>query len=311
MNTIYADAGNTKQVVMLRKKILELLESHGSVTVKLLQPGIMYEVGDDWKTVIDFMNEFRGKPIAFESNLVPLRKCDVAFRYTNDMFMTGPLLYQKNKKCKEILSKLVTCEQKTNHKLWDLLLGEKNNDKDFLYSLIDKHKVKSKTFLTYYGRDTNRGHWSVMKPRVHTAETIGDRSKTQIRYSDIIDTDIYNQTQYSAMIETVTHNDFAMFSEKEAKPIIAKRPFIIFGSMRHLEAFRSLGFRTFDTVIDESYDLIDDRHQRWSAALESMHKLSLSDPVDVYRRLADVLEHNKRHFETHDWRRAIKWDSYD
>tara|TARA_A100001015_G_scaffold54848_1_gene60220 strand:- start:499 stop:1434 length:936 start_codon:yes stop_codon:yes gene_type:complete len=311
MKTLYVDAGNTKQIVMLREKILELLESYGPVTVKLSQPGIMYEAGGDWKTVVDFMNEFRGKPIIFESNLVPLRKCDVEFRYTNDMFMTGPLLYQKNKKCKDILSKLVTCEQKTNDKLWDLLLGEKNDDKDLLHRLIDKHKVKSKTFLTYYGRDINKGHWSVMKPRVHTAETIGDRSKTQIRYSDIIDTDIYNQTQYSAMIETVTHNDFAMFSEKEAKPIIAKRPFIIFGSMRHLEAFRSLGFRTFDTVIDESYDLIDDRHQRWSAALESMHKLSLSDPVDVYRRLADVLEHNKRHFETHDWRRAIKWDSYD
>ena len=150
-----------------------------------------------------------------------------------------------------------------------------------------------------------------MKPSVHTAETIGDRSKTQIRYSDIIDPDIYNQTQYSAMIETTVHNDFAMFSEKEAKPIIAKRPFVIFGSMKHLEAFRSLGFKTFDKVIDESYDMIEDKEQRWVATLDSMQKLSLLDPVDVYRQLADVLEHNRQHFETHDWKRAIKWNSYD
>ena len=201
--------------------------------------------------------------------------------------------------------------QKTNHKLWDLLLGEKNNDKDLLYRLIGNHDVKSKTFLTYYGRDTDKGYWSVMKPSVHTAETIGDRSKTQIRYSDIIDPDIYNQTQYSAMIETTVHNDFAMFSEKEAKPIIAKRPFVIFGSMKHLEAFRSLGFKTFSKVIDESYDMIEDKEQRWVATLDSMQKLSLLDPVDVYRQLADVLEHNKQHFETHDWKRAIKWNSYD
>ena len=45
--------------------------------------------------------------------------------------------------------------------------------------------------------------------------------------------------------------------------------------------------------------------------LDSMQKLSLLDPVDVYRQLADVLEHNRQHFETHDWKRAIKWNSYD
>jgi len=81
--------------------------------------------------------------------------------------------------------------------------------------------------------------------------------------------------------------------------------------MKHLKAFPTLGSKTFSEVIDESYDLIEDKEQRWSAALDSMHKLTLSNPVDVYRQLADVLEHNKRHFETHNWKRAIKWDSYD
>ena len=81
--------------------------------------------------------------------------------------------------------------------------------------------------------------------------------------------------------------------------------------MKHLEAFRSLGFKTFSKVVDESYDMIEDKEQRWVATLDSMQKLSLLDPVDVYRQLADVLEHNKQHFETHDWKRAIKWNSYD
>jgi len=311
MKIIYSDAGNTDEVIVIRQKMIDALKSNDSVVVKFLQPGIMYQENGNWKTVIDLMNEFKGKPVTFESNLVPLKECEASFNYTNDMFMTGPLLYQKNNKCKQILSKLLPCEQKTNTKLWDLLLGEKSDNKDLLYRLISNHDVKPKTFLTYYGRDTNKGHWSVMKPSVHTAETIGDRSQTQIRYSDIIDPDIYNQTQYSAMIETCIHNDFAMFSEKEAKPIIAKRPFVIFGSMKHLEAFRSLGFKTFSKVIDESYDVIEDKEQRWIATLDSMQKLSLLDPVDVYRQLADVLEHNKQHFETHDWKRAIKWDSYD
>jgi len=311
MKVIYSDAGNTDEVIIIRQKIIDALKSNDSVVVKFLQPGIMYQENGNWKTVVDYMNEFKGQPITFESNLVPLKECGASFNYTNDMFMTGPLLYQKNEKCKQLLSKLLPCEQKTNNKLWDLLLGEKNDNKDLLYRLIGEHEIKSKTFLTYYGRDTEQGHWSVMKPNIHTAETIGDRNKTQIRYSDIIDPDIYNQTQYSAMIETTVHNDFAMFSEKEAKPIIAKRPFVMFGSMKHLEAFRSLGFRTFDKVIDESYDLIEDKEERWSAVLDSMDKLTSYDPVAVYSQLKDVLEHNKKHFETHNWKRSIKWNSYD
>ena len=311
MKTIYSDAGSTDEVIIIRQKILDTLETNDTVNVKLSQPGIMYQDKGDWKTVVDFMNEFKGKPITFQSNLVPLKKCETAFEYTNDMFMTGPRLYKENERCRTLLSMLKPCHEKTNTKLWELLLGEKSDNKDLLYKMIGGHPVKQKTFLTYYGRDTARGHWSVMRPVVHTAETIGDRNKTQIRYSDLIDPEIYNQTQYSAMVETTIHNDFAMFSEKEAKPIIAKRPFVIFGSMRHLEAFRSLGFKTFDSVIDESYDLIEDKEERWSSVLDSMFKLNEKDPVEVYDQLANVLEHNKKHFETQEWKRAIEWNSYD
>ena len=108
---------------------------------------------------------------------------------------------------------------------------------------------------------------------------------------------LYNQTYYTAMIETTIHNDFAMFSEKEAKPIVAKRPFIIFGACRQLEAFRSLGFKTFSKVVDESYDLVEDKAERWHKALDSMVTLTEKDPKEVYSQLEGVLTHNKNHFE--------------
>ena len=310
MKVIYSDAGNTDEVIKLRLEIDEALQYNDSVLIKLLQPGIMYQTPDGWHTVVDFMNEWEGKPVCFHSNLVPLKECKVDFEYTNDMFMTGPLLYQKNEKCKELLSSLKPPHEKTNVKLWDLLLGEKSDNKDLLFSLIKDHAVKNKTFLTYYGRDTNRGHWTVLRPAIHTAETINDPRKTQIRFSDLIDPDIYNQTQYSAIIETTVHNDFAMFSEKVAKPLIAKRPFVIFGSRRHLYALKSLGFKTFGDVIDESYDDIKDKTQRWCAVLEAMHKLTQQNPITVNSKLESVLAHNKKHFERAEWKRAIKWDSY-
>jgi len=305
--------GTTESMNVLRHKILTALADGHHVVVKLLQPGVMYQQNGQWRTVVDFMNEWQGMAVSFQSNLVPIKECKVAFTYTNDMFFTGPKLYKLNDMCCGLLGKL--SQKKTGDMKWDLLLGEQSDNKDLLQRMITDHNVLPYTFLTYFGNNTMGGHWSehVVRPKKHTAETLGplaNRFQTQIRCSDLIDPEIYNQTHYTAMIETTIHNDFAMFSEKEAKPIVAKRPFIMFGACRQLEAFRSLGFRTFDSVIDEDYDLIEDKEARWQRALDSMDQLTKLDPDFVYEKLADVLQHNKDHFENKDWPRCLDWDSY-
>ena len=311
--TLTDNQGSTESIDRLRIDIQAELHKGNSVLVKLLQPGVMYLRDGDWLTVVDFMNEWQGEPVRFQSNLVPLKPCHVDFQYTNDMFFTGPHLYQQNEMCRGLLSKITT--DKVGSKKWDLLLGERSDNKDLLHSFINRHRVLEHTFLTYFGKDTTKGHWSehVVRPKKHTAETLGplaNRFNTQIRCSDLIDPEIYNQTHYTAMIETTIHNDFAMFSEKEAKPIVAKRPFIIFGACRQLQALRSLGFKTFDGVIDESYDLIEYKEERWQKALGSMMALTEKDPKEVYRQLENVLTHNKNHFENTEWKRCLTWDSY-
>lgn len=316
MESILTDnQGNTESMNVLRHKIQTELDKGNSVLVKLFQPGVMYQVGEQWLTVVDFMNEWNGKSVRFLSNLVPLKDCKVQFDYSNDMFFTGPKLYKENDMCVGLLDKLLPFEDKTTDKKWDLLLGETNDNKDWLHERIQNHPVLGKTFLTYFGKDTNKGYWSedVVRPKKHTAETLGplsDRFNTQIRCSDLIDPAIYNITHYTAMIETTIHNDFAMFSEKEAKPIISKRPFVMFGACGQLKALRSLGFKTFDPVIDESYDLIEDKHERWTKVLDTMLQLTGMDHVEVYKRLEAILNHNKDHFENTDWKRCLTWDSY-
>tara|TARA_B100001093_G_scaffold289767_1_gene276725 strand:- start:682 stop:1641 length:960 start_codon:yes stop_codon:yes gene_type:complete len=316
MESILTDnQGNTESINILRGKIQTELDKGNSVLVKLFQPGVMYQLAEQWLTVIDFMNEWEGKSVRFLSNLVPLKDCKVKFDYSNDMFFTGPNLYKENKMCVGLLDKLLPVDSKTADKKWDLLLGETNDNKDWLHEKIQKHPVLEKTFLTYFGKDTNKGYWSddVVRPKKHTAETLGplaNRFNTQIRCSDLIDPAIYNTTHYTAMIETTIHNDFAMFSEKEAKPIISKRPFVIFGACGQLKAFRSLGFKTFDPVIDESYDLIEDKHERWTKVLDTMLQLADMDHVEVYNKLKAILNYNKDHFENNKWKRCLTWDSY-
>ena len=313
--TFTDNQGSTDSINVLRGNIQTELNMGNSVLVKLLQPGVMYQKNNQWLTVVDFMNEWKGKSVRFLSNFVPLKECKTQFDYSNDMFFTGPKLYKENKMCKGLLTKLLPTYQKTVDKQWDLLLGEASDNKDWLYETIKNHPVLDKTFLTYFGKDTTKGYWGkdVVRPKKHTAETLGpleNRFNTQIRCSDLLDPAIYNMTHYTAMIETTIHNDFAMFSEKEAKPIVAKRPFIMFGACGQLKAFRSLGFKTFDRVIDESYDLIEDKHERWHKALDSMLELTKVNHIKVHNELAEVLVHNKDHFENSQWKRCLTWDSY-
>jgi hypothetical protein len=300
-------AGNTEEIIKLKKQITSLSSTVDHLYVKLGQPGLMYKIKDKYNGPIDFINEFADKKnLTFFSNMVPLVNHLGEHYYINDMFFEGWRLYLDNPKCKRLLDFCLPVHGKRSNLYFDLLLGEWNDTKDLIYSLIQNHPVKDATFLTYYGKDVSKGSWSdyVMKPKQHTAETF--ISGSQIRCSDLIDPNIYNQTFYSVMVETVLDSTFAMFSEKEAKPMVSGRPFIIFGSPGHLKAFRKLGFKSFSPVIDESYDDEVDMQKRFTMVLNSMYDLSKKDPLEVYNKLADILSHNKKHFENHEWNKEFK-----
>lgn len=300
---IHSFAGNTEEVIRLRKEIYQGLQTD-TVKVKLWQPGIMYQEDDKWLTVIDFINEWKDKPVIFYSNLVPLRGLECKFYYTNDMFICGHNLYNDNVLCSKLLEKLTPINTDRQF-YWEFLFGQHKPLKDELYKKLLEHTVEPKVFHTYFKNNPNDGVWSNgFKPKKHSAETIdgGENAfDNPVRHSDLIDTEIYNQSYYSAVIETVIHNDFAMFSEKEAKPIMAQRPFVIFGARHQLRAFRSLGFETFEKVIDESYDEIEDCFKRFDAVLHSMEQLTKKNPIEVYQILKPVLEHNKKHFLENKW----------
>jgi len=299
-------AGNTEEVEKLRLDIHYNLKTVDHLYIKLGQPGLTYKVGDLYLATIDFIKEFDAERCTFFANCVPLEKDLPNLHYINDMFFEGWRLYLDDPKCKKLLDYCIEPVEKQTKFCFDLLLGEWNDTKDLIHSLIQKHPAKNSTFLTYYGKDISKGSWSnfVMRPKEHTAETFVEGS--QIRCSDLIDPEIYNCTFYSSMVETVIHPTFAMFSEKEAKPIIARRPFVIFGSPGHLKGFRKLGFKSFSPTINESYDDEKDMHKRFTMILDCIHELSKQDPLEVYKELADVLAHNKKHFETYNWNKEFK-----
>lgn len=84
-------------------------------------------------------------------------------------------------------------------------------------------------------------------------------------------------------------------TEKTFKPIKHGQLFFIAGPAGSLQALRDLGYRTFDSVLDTTYDRITDNTQRWQRLCEAIRQAQhrLADRFDAAR--ADI-EHNQRLF---------------
>ena len=99
--------------------------------------------------------------------------------------------------------------------------------------------------------------------------------------------------------ETVFYYDKLHLTEKIFKPIVSKQPFMLLAAPGNLEYLRRYGFKTFDGIIDESYDLIQDDDARIDAVVKQMKwycNLSQEEKSRVIERLAPIVEYNFQHF---------------
>jgi len=69
--------------------------------------------------------------------------------------------------------------------------------------------------------------------------------------------------------------------------------FIVFCGYHYLYNLRKLGFKTFDGIIDESYDNIQDTDERFSAALAQMQYLIDQPQEAILEKIRPITEHNK------------------
>ena len=88
----------------------------------------------------------------------------------------------------------------------------------------------------------------------------------------------------------------AFLSEKTFKPIKHGQPFVVAGCAGTLQVLRDLGYRVFDSVIDTTYDTIQDNTRRWIALRGVIESIAHGD-LDAFRKKcrADV-EHNQALF---------------
>ena len=113
--------------------------------------------------------------------------------------------------------------------------------------------------------------------------------------ADIPDVDAF----WHIVTETVFYYDKLHLTEKIFKPIVSKQPFMLLAAPGNLAYLRSYGFKTFEGIIDESYDNIKDNDARIEAVVSQLKwycDLSEQDKFEIQRLLAPIVEHNFHHF---------------
>jgi hypothetical protein len=114
--------------------------------------------------------------------------------------------------------------------------------------------------------------------------------------------DIPKNIDYSfwhVVTETVFYYDKLHLTEKIFKPIVSKQPFMLLAAPGNLAYLKSYGFKTFDCVIDESYDDIQDPDQRIDAVVDQLNwycNLTDAEKLGVAEKLEPIIEYNFHHF---------------
>jgi len=104
---------------------------------------------------------------------------------------------------------------------------------------------------------------------------------------------------WHVVTETVFYYNKLHLTEKIFKPIVSKQPFMLLAAPGNLEYLRSYGFKTFDGIIDESYDLIQDNELRTEAVVKQLHwycNLTPDEKTNIIQQLEPIIDYNFHHF---------------
>jgi len=223
-----------------------------------------------------------------------------------DWFKTTALLYQR---LPEKLAEIKPFDTKPRY--FDALLGSPKPHRDFVHNAVLGNNL-TEQIIAPYGGDwkTNefyaKDYFIWEEGTEPCGEIIGTANFAlyhgqMTHLSQIIPIQVFNDTAYSIITETDHLNPYCCFTEKTSKPMLARRLFVVFAGYKFLHNLRKLGFQTFDGIIDESYDLIEQEQERWSAAFEQVKYLCSKDQQEIYNSIRPIVEHNYEIAYNRDW----------
>jgi hypothetical protein len=253
------------------------------------------EVYESWFDKTERKLEVRNYP-SFLERTVELDKCfrDVG---NNNMTLQTFLSTKNIIRDKKIQMKIRTPRNHRLYVLFSLLTDNLLDNFDFSY--LDQNNLSNANRLNDFEKDKQFDYNKInefyrkipyyLKSENSDKTNVGLGSDTGVSYKD---------SYFNVCFESYYDLEYISPSEKIFQPILYFQPFVFVGFKGGLKLLKDLGFKTFDNVIDESYDSIENDEDRLEAAYNEIKKLcSLSkDEIhNLYWSLEDTLIFNYKH----------------
>ena len=168
---------------------------------------------------------------------------------------------------------------------------------------FNRNKLKAEILSFSHHNTFNPKSFAKYGLMKHSLSTEYPFDKGDAAHSYILHQSLSQDSLFEIISETDSRKNL-FISEKTFKAIVNKNPFILLGNRYIIRYLKHLGFKTFHPIINEEYDNISDRYERFDAALkeaENLCSLSLDACAERLSVLEDICEYNYNHYLNTDW----------
>ena len=165
--------------------------------------------------------------------------------------------------------------------------------KDLIAETIPIKLLDSKYEVSRYYRNLTRG-----SPEKFVKNSLFDIGTGQPEWGEIyLKADLYIDTYFSVVTETIFTYPYSFRTEKIWKPVAIGHPWIAVANAGFYRDIKNLGFRTFDKLIDESFDDISNNLDRLHRVKDVIIDLYNSDLPSFMLAAQEICEYNQQHLQ--------------
>lgn len=292
---VFGNSAEGSSTLVAQLKFLKLEEL-------ILQGRILLIGGGDMEHKYPYIqhDHFLSRIFDYEENLSESARIDEIFTHTSKpykfLFLNG-----RARPHRKYLWERLRQSGLLDQSLWTMLDGRKIGASCF--TLVDEHNVdvmRTNTPIRYLPNEYEVDRYinQPSRQQVNT-EHSNQFVKNELfanEWGEIyLQSRAYVDTYFSLVTETVFDYPYSFRTEKIAKVLAQGHPWICATSPGFYRDLRNLGFQTFDTLINESFDLIDDHQTRMDRIHDIVQDLCNGNLAAFLAAAQDICKYNQQH----------------
>ena len=153
----------------------------------------------------------------------------------------------------------------------------------------------------FYDYKFQNSNWTISKKEIEKIANLNliTRENQHAGLSAAYNAEDYLTSAIDVVLETVYDQNKIQLTEKILRPIACGKPFILVSEKDSLEYLKSYGFKTFEFLIDESYDKINCPRKRLESVVHTMKSISNlpeKEKNKLFLEMHKIADYNKKWF---------------